>query len=324
MASAAPLALVITASSDRPTYEPVVRRLERAGLRVLVFEADRVVRSEQPFTWSLHEGHVSAELGEHAFRLESVRAAWWRKPQWLEISRTDAAIRLSLEHEIVRLQEDLWDMIPERIWLNAPSRMREATRLPRQLQLAHEIGFQVPETIVSNDWQATESLLACGDVVFKTLGGTLVARNRSRALFTARLDVGGVGSLRQRASPYPGLLQPYLAKRKEWRVTVVDRTVFAAAIYTTAAASEDWRRYQLTPEVRFAREELPADIAERCVQLTLSLGLTFAAIDLIETESNEYYFLEANPNGQYRWIEVELGLGISRAISDVLLERSKG
>ena len=49
-----------------------------------------------------------------------------------------------------------------------------------------------------------------------------------------------------------------------------------------------------------------------------SLRLTFGAIDLIETPSGEYVFLEVNPNGQWLWIDDLLQLGISDAITDWL------
>jgi len=49
------------------------------------------------------------------------------------------------------------------------------------------------------------------------------------------------------------------------------------------------------------------------------LGLRFAAIDLVLDQTGEYWFLEANPNGQWAWIESRTGLPISSAIVDELL-----
>jgi glutathione synthase/RimK-type ligase-like ATP-grasp enzyme len=49
-----------------------------------------------------------------------------------------------------------------------------------------------------------------------------------------------------------------------------------------------------------------------------SLQLSFGAIDLIQTPSGEYVFLEVNPSGQWLWIDDMLGLGISDSIVDWL------
>jgi glutathione synthase/RimK-type ligase-like ATP-grasp enzyme len=46
-----------------------------------------------------------------------------------------------------------------------------------------------------------------------------------------------------------------------------------------------------------------------------SLRLTFGAIDLVQTPSGEYVFLEVNPSGQWLWLDDMLTLGISDTIA---------
>jgi glutathione synthase/RimK-type ligase-like ATP-grasp enzyme len=48
------------------------------------------------------------------------------------------------------------------------------------------------------------------------------------------------------------------------------------------------------------------------------MRVRFAAIDLIVTPNNDYTFLDANPSGQWAWIEDETGLPIAAAIADAL------
>jgi glutathione synthase/RimK-type ligase-like ATP-grasp enzyme len=49
------------------------------------------------------------------------------------------------------------------------------------------------------------------------------------------------------------------------------------------------------------------------------LGLGFAAIDLIEDAVGNFWFLEANPNGQYVWLEEMFGIPISGSVAEALL-----
>jgi hypothetical protein len=49
-----------------------------------------------------------------------------------------------------------------------------------------------------------------------------------------------------------------------------------------------------------------------------SFGINFASIDLIVTPSGEFVFLDLNPNGQWLWLEVELGLPLVAAMADLL------
>ena len=119
----------------------------------------------------------------------------------------------------------------------------------------------------------------------------------------------------------PLLVQPYVPKRLELRVTVVGHQVFAAAIDSQATNHTrlDWRRYDDagTPITPFA---LPGEVANRCRALVQELGLRYGAIDLILTPDDRFVFLEINPNGQYLWIELATDLPISDAIADHLLE----
>ena len=119
----------------------------------------------------------------------------------------------------------------------------------------------------------------------------------------------------------PLIVQQYVPKRLELRVTVVGDEVFAAAIHSQASNHTrlDWRRYDdaRTPIAPF---ELPADVAERCRALVRELGLCYGAIDLVLTPDDRFVFLEINPNGQYLWIELATGLPISAAVADLLLE----
>jgi glutathione synthase/RimK-type ligase-like ATP-grasp enzyme len=103
-------------------------------------------------------------------------------------------------------------------------------------------------------------------------------------------------------------------------VTAVGEKVFSAAIYTDASAKDDWRRLQTTAAVQFRKETLPEGVDEHCVQYLGKMGLKFGAFDFIETPDGEVVFLECNPNGQYGWLEEELGLPISEAVTLELIK----
>ena len=50
------------------------------------------------------------------------------------------------------------------------------------------------------------------------------------------------------------------------------------------------------------------------------LGLVFGVVDLICTPGGEHVFLEVNPAGEWGMLQRDLGLPISEAIADALLE----
>lgn len=117
----------------------------------------------------------------------------------------------------------------------------------------------------------------------------------------------------------PMILQREIMKRSDIRVVVVDDQVFATRILSQAhdETQVDWRkgvRLDLEHEVM----ELPTSLATACKAITRDLGLRFSAIDMVEDGDGRFWFLEANPNGQWAWIEQRTGAPITAAIVDAL------
>jgi glutathione synthase/RimK-type ligase-like ATP-grasp enzyme len=115
------------------------------------------------------------------------------------------------------------------------------------------------------------------------------------------------------------ILQREISKAADLRVIVVDDHVFATRIGSQAheETKVDWRRGGRA-DLAHETVTLPTDIAEACVGVTRRLGLRFAAIDLVEDRTGHIWFLEANPNGQWAWIEQRTGAPITAAIVDGL------
>jgi glutathione synthase/RimK-type ligase-like ATP-grasp enzyme len=53
------------------------------------------------------------------------------------------------------------------------------------------------------------------------------------------------------------------------------------------------------------------------------LKLNFGAFDLIKDETETYYFIEVNSNGQYFWIELLTGAPLTDAMASLIVRLSK-
>jgi len=95
--------------------------------------------------------------------------------------------------------------------------------------------------------------------------------------------------------------------------------VFAAEILSQERQSSriDWRATD-DPHLRHRRHELPTEIADLCRGIVKHLGLTFGAIDLSLQADGTYVFFEINPNGEWMWLEDQLGFPISDRIAQWL------
>lgn len=317
--------LIAATSLDEHAFGPVRSELESQGYPVAVYQTDKVLEgNEQLYIKVSGDGELIMRYDDTPIAPDQIGAVWYRKVAAFRPSDNidDKAKQLHINSEIQALHDTLWAVYPDELWLNSPQRMRNADRKLGQLLLAHELGFSIPHTIIGNSWDDIDAELLAGNkqLVVKTIRGIISDRDIMKAMYTTVLDAERLQSLKDWTTPFPGIYQPFIGKLREWRVTAVGDTLFPAAIYTEEEARDDWRKHQLSSSVHFKNEDLPADIAERCFRFLGRLGLKFGAFDFIETPEGEMIFLECNPNGQYGWLEDELGLPISSAIAAELIK----
>lgn len=207
-------------------------------------------------------------------------------------------------------------------WMSHPAAVWQAENKPFQLAIAQELGFRIPRTLITNDVDAIRSAATkIGRMVVKPARtGHVVHGGVDRAIYTSELlpehleDLSG-------AELSPAIYQELVPKRFDIRVTIVGQQLFAVAIDSQSdpAAVIDWRHTD-NPHLPHERTALPGDLQRRLHLLVERLGLTFAAIDLVETPHGDFVFLEVNPNGQWLWLDDALDLGISSAVASWLAE----
>lgn len=311
--------LIASCSVDAPTWEPVAANLTERGYDVIVFEADKVALQNVPFEISVNDDGLEVWYDNRRLCLKGLEAAWFRRPSFITNPRVDGATQMSLDMERRMLQSALWDEVPDDLWLNSPGRIQRAERKLSQLRLAGQLGFNVPPTVSTNDWDMINDHLP-KDIICKSSYSIFYDGEQYKQLYTTPFTNVPEQLPRER-NPYPGIWQPALKKAREWRVTAVGDETFDAAIYTHDYAKDDWRKHQLVPDlVDFRNEHFPDDQKEKCIKYLGMFGLRYGAFDFIEDDDGRITFLECNPNGQYMWLEHQLNLPISSAISSELIK----
>jgi hypothetical protein len=311
--------LIASGSFDRVCTEPVAKMLTKYGYKVTIYEADRVAQGLDPFAIKIgRSGEALVVYNGVVIDLSNIAAAWFRRPSIFSgIEEPDAAREESLSIQYRGLQRFLWDSIPDKRWFNAPSAMRRAEGKLLQLVTAKEVGFTIPETVVSNRWQDVFDIPS-NQITLKMVDGVLRTKEDVRFFYAKRLH-NDATHLPTHTTPYPGIWQSYIEKAREWRITVVGERTFDVAVYTDDSAKDDWRLHQhKAKSVRFEAEPFPEDMKKKCFQFLKKYNLTYGAFDFIEQPDGKIIFLELNPSGQYGWLEEELGLPISGAIADEL------
>ncbi len=313
--------ILIASSGSDLSVDGVVQELTARGYTPIVFETDKVVNQSKHLLTQLDtKGTLTLSYQGLTFKPSDVGALWYRRPNDLyDIEPRDPLRRFHLQSNVRALLDGIFAAFPDKAWLNEPHAMRKAELKMHQLMLASSVGFTIPATTLSNDWDDIRRVSS--KKIIAKIPYPLFEQNdrKTKVLYTTILD-NKESALPTHATPFPAIWQPFIPKRREWRVTVVGSRIFAATIYTSDEAKNDWREHQRARnKVEFRAEEFPKDLQKKCLVLLKKMGLRFGAFDFIETPDGEIIFLEVNTNGQYGWIEDTLGLKISAAIASELI-----
>lgn len=253
-----------------------------------------------------------------------VKAAYFRRPALpaCNASITDNGEREYAVAEWSAFLKSLYARL-EGLWLNAPMDIFAAEDKPRQLMFASEIGFNVPNTVITNDIASVREIAESGLTIGKPLRQALINGKPERVIFTTLLK-NLRDSDEDAIALAPFISQTKIKKQYDVRVTVVGSQLFATAIMSQEheETTVDWRQGS-RPDLKHERIDLPREVKEKCLALMKRLNLRYGAIDLVCDQQGKLWFLEVNPNGQWAWIENLTGYPIAAAIVDELEDISR-
>jgi glutathione synthase/RimK-type ligase-like ATP-grasp enzyme len=312
--------LIITNDHDEHA-DAVVSELHNRDVGVFRFHPEDFPHACS-VSLEINDGRITGELrtADHQVHLDDVCAAWYRRSRNLymgPISRTSEKLEDYVKTQstatVVAVCAGL-----QSFWVSHPFSLRVAEVKALQLAKAAEAGLKTPHTLISNDpSQASTFVGALGDTqcAIKPLVAVGVTDEHGYRLpLTTTLPAGH--SLESVAFA-PTMLQPYVEKAFELRCVVMGDKIFAAKMDSQASEDSriDWRGGNPEHEVF----ELPPQVQAALHRLMDSFGLNFASLDMIVTPEGEFVFLELNPNGQWLWLEHELGLPLVATMADLLM-----
>jgi hypothetical protein len=195
--------------------------------------------------------------------------------------------------------------------INRLSSMASNGSKPFQGELIRAAGFAVPDTLVTTDVEALQRFRAQHErVIYKSTSGV-----RS---IVAELGPEHASRL-QRITHCPTQFQQYIPGH-DYRAHVVGSDVFVHEIVSDAV---DYRYASARGDAIVLRAaDLPQDVAERCISLTASLGLTVAGVDLRRTPEGQWFCFEVNPSPGFVFYDREHDEPIAEAIASLLVTAS--
>lgn len=317
--------LILTNKEDSHSDE-VIRRLSERNIKVFRLNSEDLLTKYSTTLCIDKEGQWYGEIIDEVGRtasLHELRVAWFRKPDFDflgRIAETDE------DHFVISETKALLNILyslPNIKWINDPFVSSKSKVKFQQLLLAAQYGVKTPRTLITTrPVAAREFFVNCGEniLVKNIYTGSIKINNVEHGVPSRKVGSDEFYRTYESIRLCPTQLQEYIDKAFELRVTVIGPRAFAVRIDSQIheETKVDWRFYtQLNPHSEFV---LPRNIAEFCIQFLKEQGLLFGAMDFIVTPTDEYYFLENNPFGQYLWLEVETGIPLTEEICNLLVQ----
>lgn len=195
--------------------------------------------------------------------------------------------------------------------------------MPQQLRLARRLGVPVPRTILAADLAGARAALRCRRLVVKAVQGHFT--EAVPGMLTGRFAVVvDAQALPDAACDGPLVVQEYVEHDAELRLYYLDGPVLGFSIAKQAPA-DPWT----APErVGARRITPPAQLVAAVRRLAGAMSLRYGAFDFLAGEGGPV-FLEANPDGDWRWVERAAGTnavthGVARMLADLHRAASPG
>lgn len=302
--------LILTSNTDL-TADFLITELIKRQLPYFRLNAEDLTRAKLTFSIDSDGARRSLSVGPKTLDLTKVRAVWYRRAiQPSPIAALPPGERIFVAGELRHFAMGLV-LNPDVLWVNPIDKVSIAEHKLYQLQVARELGFQVPRTLVSDDLGKLQSFAAANayGTICKPIYHGLFVNGASRySVYTRRvvseaLDADSVAIC-------PVLLQEEIRRTADVRVTFIGEKCFVADIKGEASLV-DWRDPDIM--VEYSASNVGDDIQNACRTMLKKLGLLYGAFDFVRTPDDNLVFLEVNPTGEWAWLEDRLGFPMREA-----------
>ena len=306
-----PVVLVCGIPTEPPVSK-IIRELLALQAQVVVFNQRQFENAALEF--SVDDGSISGIFSfyDSGYKLENFTGVYSRLMDYRsipelshELPSSERISRCARIHEVL----DEWMEVTAARVVNRSSAMGSNASKPYQAQLIRRCGFNIPETLITN---LPEAVLEFNGkhkkIIFKSMSGV-----RSIVKVFDERDKERLSQIRW----CPVQFQQFIDGLNV-RVHVVGDKVIPTAVYSDAT---DYRysSMQTGASAKLVPYGLDNDIADKCVNLTQSLGLAFSGIDLKFADDGRVFCFEVNPNPGYSYFEDMSGQPIARSVGEYLV-----
>jgi ATP-GRASP peptide maturase of grasp-with-spasm system len=192
-----------------------------------------------------------------------------------------------------------------------------------QLFEAQQCGLNIPKTLITTSKAELIKFyeLCTNKIITKGINSSpsFTFNNVSLEGYTEEMNSEFIEQLPN--TFFPSLFQENIIKQYELRIFFLKDKFYSMAIFSQndKQTKTDLRKYNDQKPNRTVPYQLPKDIEDKLCKFMSRMGLDTGSIDMIVDKSDNYFFLEVNPNGQFGMVSTPCNYYIERDIAKILI-----
>ena len=313
------MSLLILSSEKDLAADFLIVELIRRELPYFRLNAEDLATANYTLHLDGTEKTREVSVGPKAIDLSTVEAIWYRRAlQPSVMAALTSGEKNFIAGELRHLATGLV-LNPSVRWVNPIDHVSVAEHKLYQLQVAQEIGFRIPKTLVSNNPLTLREFVAGnpGATICKPIfHGLLIDGSQRYSIYTRRISAEMIDDEGVRLCP--AFLQEQIPKKSDVRATFIGPKCFVAEV-ASSASFVDWRDPEA--DATFSISQLDPKHEAMCRQMLSRMGLVYGAFDFVKTPNDEFVFLEVNPTGEWAWLESRLGFQMRDAFIQLFFNR---
>lgn len=247
---------------------------------------------------------VCTVTGSYAENIDRVILRKWGKVDASSLHPDDQNIAIS---EFKRfLYGSMHFLAPDAVWSNPWPSFHRADSKALQLYTAQKSGFEIPETLMSNDpeeirnftkYHGIEKVIYKPyELVYWDTEDAGIARAMTNTLSSEILQDNFA------LQNCPGIYQKMIDKKYELRLHIFGNCI----VPTRISQNNENRSTDIREDINkiiLESVEISSELYKKCMKFMNLMNISFGVMDLIIDKNDNLYFLENNISGNFLWTE---------------------
>ncbi len=318
--------ILIVANQIDPHVDAVISVLRSEKVGCFRIDLDSV-HSDHKICLASSDTGINLDLENHfnkkRLSLQDVKTVWWRRGASIILEPTLLPVTTIESEESKSIIKWAIESLPKvRYPFGHPWNMHKAENKIWQIQAAKRVGFQIPPCLFSNVKNQLAVFLDKQDCIIKSLSHSGFKQKEENYVIAPKRI--GLNALETTRSDKPcGFLQKEINREFDVRLFMGPDWAHACKIDLSnlPLGEIDWRMH--ITKLDISPWELEPKTIAMCREFLQEMELSSGHFDfIVESGTEEIWFLECNPNGQWYWLESLGKTPIAEDVAKTLIKHS--